>query len=400
MAENIVVLLKEHLNENVLGKIAGILGEEKSGITSAVASSVPSLLLGLMKKGTEPGGDDNLMGMLQEGTYDGGIVEDPGSILDGGPATSKLLSSGKAMLASIFGDKAGELGDMIASASGIRKESGSSLLGLLAPIVMGFLGKKLKASGSFNAKGLMDLLLGQKDNIRAALPAGVSSLLGVGDLDRLGLKKVTAATSPVMKSFPWLLVLISLALVALLFFLWRSCSQPPPPVVDVGEKVVDGAGKALDPLGNFISKKLPNGVELSIPEFGVENKLIAFIEDPQLPVDDNTWFSFDRLTFETGKATLKPESQEQLKNIAEILNAYPKVSIKLGGYTDNTGNPQANLELSRQRAESVMADLAKLGVDAARLQADGYGQEHPVADNSTEEGRAKNRRIDMRVTAK
>jgi len=170
--------------------------------------------------------------------------------------------------------------------------------------------------------------------------------------------------------------------------------------MDVGEKVVGEASQALDALGKFFGKKLPNGVELSIPEFGVENKLITFIEDAQLPVDDKTRFSFDRLTFETGKATLKPESQEQLQNIAEILKAYPKVSIKLGGYTDNTGDPQANLKLSQQRADTVMADLVKLGVDASRLEAEGYGQEHPVADNSTEEGRAQNRRIDMRVTAK
>jgi len=397
MAENIVGLLKEHLSEDVLGKIAGFLGEEKSGITSAVGSSLPSLLLGLIKKGTEPGGADNLVGMLQEGKHDGGILDNLGSVLDGGSVTTDLLSSGKGLLASIFGDKAGGLGDMIASASGIRKESGSSLLGLLAPIVMGFLGKTLKSSGGFNAKGLMDLLLGQKDNVKAALPAGVSSLLGVGDLDRLGLEEVTAAAAPVKQKIPWLPVLIGLA--ALLFFLWRSCS-PPPPVMDVGEKVVGEASQALDALGKFFGKKLPNGVELSIPEFGVENKLITFIEDAQLPVDDKTWFSFDRLTFETGKATLKPESQEQLQNIAEILKAYPKVSIKLGGYTDNTGDPQANLKLSQQRADTVMADLVKLGVDASRLEAEGYGQEHPVADNSTEEGRAQNRRIDMRVTAK
>ncbi|MEN6319587.1 MAG: OmpA family protein [Syntrophaceae bacterium] len=153
-------------------------------------------------------------------------------------------------------------------------------------------------------------------------------------------------------------------------------------------------------LGKFFSKKLPNGIELKIPELGVENKLISFIDDTKRPVDDKTWFSFDRLTFETGKATLKPESQEQLKNIAEILKAYPKVTLKIGGYTDNTGDPQVNLKLSQQRADTVMADLVRLGVNASRLKAEGYGKEHPVADNSTEEGRAKNRRIDMRVTSK
>jgi outer membrane protein OmpA-like peptidoglycan-associated protein len=163
------------------------------------------------------------------------------------------------------------------------------------------------------------------------------------------------------------------------------------------------AGQARDiwaALGKFFSKKLPNGIELNIPELGVENKLISFIDDTKRPVDDKTWFSFDRLTFETGKATLKPESQEQLKNISEILKAYPKVTLKIGGYTDNTGDPQVNLKLSQQRADTVMADIVRLGVNASRLKAEGYGKEHPVADNSTEEGRAKNRRIDMRVTSK
>jgi outer membrane protein OmpA-like peptidoglycan-associated protein len=74
--------------------------------------------------------------------------------------------------------------------------------------------------------------------------------------------------------------------------------------------------------------------------------------------------------------------------------------LKPGGYTDNIGDPAANLALSRKRAEYTRAELVKLGVDAKRLEAEGYGDKHPVADNSTEEGRQKNRRIYLRVTAK
>lgn len=152
-------------------------------------------------------------------------------------------------------------------------------------------------------------------------------------------------------------------------------------------------------LGEFRLQKLTSGVELNIPEFGVENKLLTFIKSDK-PVDKTTWFDFDRLTFETGAATLKPESQEQLKNIAEILKAYPAVNIKLGGYTDNTGNAASNLKLSQDRANSVRTELEKSGVDKDRLEAEGYGQEHPVASNDTEEGRAQNRRISIRVTKK
>ena len=152
-------------------------------------------------------------------------------------------------------------------------------------------------------------------------------------------------------------------------------------------------------LGAFSVQKLTSGVDLNIPEFGIENKLLTFIKSDK-PVDKTTWFDFDRLTFETGSATLKPESQEQLKNIAEILKAYPNVNVKLGGYTDNTGNADANLKLSTDRAKSVQAELVKMGIADSRLDAEGYGQTNPVASNETEEGRAQNRRISIRVTKK
>ncbi|MVM41471.1 sodium-translocating pyrophosphatase [Spirosoma sp. HMF3257] len=152
-------------------------------------------------------------------------------------------------------------------------------------------------------------------------------------------------------------------------------------------------------LGEFRPEKLMSGVELNIPEFGIESKLLAFIKGDK-PVDKTTWFDFDRLTFETGKATLKPESQEQLKNIAEILKAHPSVAVKLGGYTDNTGNAASNLKLSQDRANSVRVELEKMGISKDRLEAEGYGQEHPVASNDTEEGKAQNRRISIRVTKK
>lgn len=145
---------------------------------------------------------------------------------------------------------------------------------------------------------------------------------------------------------------------------------------------------------------LDGGVSLKgVNAEGIEANLLDFIKSDKA-VDKETWFDFDRLTFETGSATLKPESQEQLKNIAEILKAFPNVNIKLGGYTDNTGNANSNLKLSGDRAASVKGELVKLGIDGGRLESEGYGQEHPVASNDTEEGRAQNRRISVRVTKK
>jgi OmpA-OmpF porin, OOP family len=153
-------------------------------------------------------------------------------------------------------------------------------------------------------------------------------------------------------------------------------------------------------LGAFVKKPLPSRVELSIPEHGMEAKLLAFIEDPSKPADKTTWFDFDRLLFDTGSATLRRESQEQLENVAEILKAYPAVEAKVGGYTDDVGDAASNLKLSQDRAASVTKQLVGRGVAQQRLAAEGYGDQFPVADNATEEGRAQNRRISLRVTRK
>jgi len=167
------------------------------------------------------------------------------------------------------------------------------------------------------------------------------------------------------------------------------------------------SGKLVDnefvvDLGRITVLKLQNNTELQVGEQSVERKLVDFIQTGTIDEANKSanWISFDRLQFETGKATLKPSSEEQLNNIVAILKAYPQVGLKIGGYTDNTGDAAANLKLSQERAEHVKNRLVALGIDASRLEADGYGQEFPVGDNNTELGRAMNRRIDVKVSKK
>jgi outer membrane protein OmpA-like peptidoglycan-associated protein len=150
-----------------------------------------------------------------------------------------------------------------------------------------------------------------------------------------------------------------------------------------------------------IMVKLINGKELEAYKGGIEDKLVNFINDASAKPEKTIWFDFDNLLFETGKATLTAESQKQLNNITEILAAYPKVKIKIGGYTDNVGDSLANVKLSQQRAENVLAELKSKKVAAEQLvSAEGYGPMHAVADNASEDGRAKNRRISINVREK
>jgi OmpA-OmpF porin, OOP family len=164
-----------------------------------------------------------------------------------------------------------------------------------------------------------------------------------------------------------------------------------------------GAGSATASTtgdGTTFNQKLSSGFELKAPADSMESKLYAFINDANAPIDEDKWFNMDGILFDTGKATLRPESRVQINNIIEILKAFPKVNIKMGGYTDNTGNPNANQKLSANRANAILAAIVKAGIDKGRLAAEGYGSNHPVASNDTAEGRQKNRRIDVKVTAK
>ncbi|MCL4131091.1 UNVERIFIED_CONTAM: hypothetical protein GTU68_041249 [Idotea baltica] len=171
--------------------------------------------------------------------------------------------------------------------------------------------------------------------------------------------------------------------------------------VDAAGNAVDAAGNAIASLGDFFKRKLANGIELNIPEFGIESKLLNFLDDAKSVVSKDQWYDFDRINFATGSASLDiNKSQEQLSNIAQIMKAYPNMNIKIGGYTDNTGNEAANLKLSEARANTVKNAIANLGVAANRMETEGYGIAHPVASNDTAEGRAKNRRIAVRVTKK
>jgi len=101
------------------------------------------------------------------------------------------------------------------------------------------------------------------------------------------------------------------------------------------------------------------------------------------------------INFDTGKATLKPDSEAVLAEIHKLLGAHPDWKIRVEGHTDNTGAKATNQALSAQRAGSVAAWLAAKGVDKNRMTTQGFGDSKPVADNSTEDGRAKNRRVEL-----
>ena len=107
--------------------------------------------------------------------------------------------------------------------------------------------------------------------------------------------------------------------------------------------------------------------------------------------------AFENLEFETAKAIIKEVSFESLDNLAELLIKKPEWRLRVAGHTDNQGSPQKNLILSNKRAEAIKIYLNQRGVDESRIVTEYYGEEKPIADNNTPEGRQKNRRVEMTV---
>ena len=180
-------------------------------------------------------------------------------------------------------------------------------------------------------------------------------------------------------------------------------------VNEVG-RVIEGT---FDPVtGNFIyatgdifTIKLPNGKEIvEVGNHSTEANLFNFLNDSNTNVNEDKrkgWITLDRIYFDSGKSTVTTESGKQIKNISEILKAFPNAKIKIGGYTDTTGTEETNRKVSEERAKTVQEELIKSGIQAERITSEGYGSQHPVCKaNDAPECKAKNRRVDIHVFEK
>ncbi len=119
-----------------------------------------------------------------------------------------------------------------------------------------------------------------------------------------------------------------------------------------------------------------------------------------VPIEVGATVRLNNIFFETGKAELKSSSFAELDRVVKFLKENPNIKIEISGHTDNVGNESFNLDLSQKRAKSVMDYLTSKGIEASRLKSEGYGLTKPVADNSTEAGRAMNRRVEFTILSK
>jgi len=403
MLDSILALVTPDMKQ----AIASRLGESTQAVQAGLGTATAATLGGLAAKASDSGFLSELMNLASSANSQnvlGSLTSIAGGGVSGG--VGDLVNK---FLPLVFGSSQGQVTSAIQQQSGLSGASATGLLKMAAPLVLGFLGRG-QSTGAINVGSLSNMLRAEVPALQSYLPSGLMNTLSSGAAQMTSAVTAGAGAAAATGS-RWLVPLAILGALILAWLLFRSMGAPKEAMQNAANATSQAAGAAATAvgsaassawaaLGEMVSVSLPDGTTLNAPTLGVEARLVRYLGDGTAVVTDETWFDFDRLLFDTGSATLQPASQEQLRNVAAILKAYPNAKAIIGGYTDNTGEPAANQKLSEERANSVMAELVRLGVDPSRLEAKGYGEDHPVADNTTEEGRQKNRRISLHISAK
>jgi outer membrane protein OmpA-like peptidoglycan-associated protein len=396
MADSLLTRLTSIVKPSTLAEIATQMGVSDQTVSRGLALSSATVLGAMVNRSADRGAMQQILDtssripsdMIASGVSAGQLTD---------PASS-MMSTARGFLSSLFGGVPTWAVDLIGGETGLRSGAAASMLALGAHAVLNFIGGQVRDHG-MTAGSLSNLLTSEAPAMFKQLPASFSNAFRTHFPDAGMARAVATGAATVRKErsyTPWIATAAILAAALWLGLRNGGPTAPPPP--DIPAVGTSGTIAAPD-LGRFVPRTLANGSLILIPERGVETRLLGFITSSQAP-DKTTWFDFDRLLFDTGSATLQPQSDDQLRAIATILKAYPNAHVKIGGYTDNVGSPAENLRLSEERAANVRAQLVGLGIQPDRLEAEGYGETHPVADNSTDTGRAMNRRISMLVTEK
>ena len=403
MATNLLDISRGHFTDIAIGKAANLLGENNAAAYKAVNFFLPIFLGGMANKAASSEGASALMQHFKDSNkidMSGPL----GTLMGGGASTDALMSAGTDIVNSLFGKRTGHIADWVATNTKIKIASASSLMNMVAPILMNMISKRSSATGT----SVLSLLNEQMPILRNAnLPEGLVKAANL-DLTTAITAKVEEEDSEPMdftKFVPWILGAVVLLGVAFFFKTCMSEIGSPTPVAETPVASAPAATTttaapvaAAQPRVDSVHKlTLPEGV-FDIPKGSFLDKLYTEITDPK--ADLTKPLTLDSVYFKNASARLTPESRAQVDELVKILKAYPTVEIKIDGHTDNFGIPDKNLRLSYLRAASVKRYLTTNGIVETRIAIQGFGDAKPIADNATPEGMAKNRRIEVYVTKK
>lgn len=425
MSLNVIDLIKGQLGPALISQAATKFGESESGISKAISGLLPIILGGMANNASNPSVLDaistsNSSGMLNN--------------LLGSTENSSVIST---VLSALFGDKIGGLVNTVSSFAGVNSTTVNSLLGMVTGATAGSVGK-YAADNNLDKSGISSLLEDQKGIVSTLMPAGLSlASLGLGNMfgsstshvdnvtvstpaepkievNRGGATHVNVDNEPNGNGSIWKWLLPLLLALAVAIFLWKRCdSEKKEVVTTTGDDTTLVAGSTNgDSLATEATTTMTkvdedidlNGVALKGYKGGMEDSMIAFLKSGNYKnaADDaalkDTWYTFDKVNFKIGSSTeLEAGSQTQMDNLLAILKAFPDAKIKVGGYTDKTGDEAKNVSLSKARAEFIKKWLSDKGVGAQVLDAEGYGSKFATVDAAaTNDERAVDRKMAVR----
>jgi OOP family OmpA-OmpF porin len=392
MSESMLDTITGLITPSLTSRLGSLTGDSQSAVTKGFAGTIPAVLGMVTSRADDPGFMNQVSTLARDPTIDPTLIDDPNRLLD--RVTASTAGSGgpfDRFRSMIVGNNPTGLLGTISSYAGVRSTTASSILSMAIPMVLGCIGKMIRRDG-LDSAALGRRLASEQRSVSSAIPSAFSSFIpgakqmaGVDELEAEDYVTEDAYPARRRSALPWVTAALALAAVWGLFFIGR-------------QRVTEQAEQMVGTAGAYATRLLPGGISLRIPAAGSEEKLLSYAAS-SAPISSDAWIEFDRLTFETDSSRVTSDSRDQLLRIATILRAYPNVHLKIGGYTDNSGDPAANLKLSQDRATTVMNELVTMGIPPDRLEAQGYGETNAVASNATEEGREQNRRVAFRVTA-
>ena len=372
--ENLLDTTQSFLTPDFINKFSRALGQPAEKVQNGLRSVIPTFLMGLVNKGSSEEGAETIVNLAQKDGVDSLPME---TLND-----THYLVKGEDALRGIFGSDLKSVASNLGNSTGLGSGHITKMMGMMAPILMGVLGRKIK-NENLNANGMMKFLGEQRKVLTGFIPSGVT---GMSFKKPVTSYATTDGITPhyTSKSAPWVFLAL-LALVIMGFIWWWS---------GLSNKISNAPLRDASLVQNIERSISSTAVAPLISDLGELNTFLSSGDEAELPKR----FGFENLSFVSGTTSLNEGYQNEMDLITNSLNEYPSVTVRIIGYTDNSGDPAVNKLLSEARANAVKALLVEKGISPERIEVEGRGQEAPIASNMSEEGRALNRRIEFIVT--
>ncbi|MBK9981204.1 MAG: DUF937 domain-containing protein [Saprospiraceae bacterium] len=225
MTSNLIVLFKNSIGDTLVRECSGLLGESAQSISSSMDAIIPSILSAMIMKGNTDQGVGSLLDFISGNGLNEASFNASGN--------EELITKGSVVLNYLYGNHLSPVIDSISAAGGLKTSSSSSLLKMVAPLVLGFFGRFVKEN-SLSSSGAKDLLVAQNDLIKQNIPASISELLAYPNVSSSPASSTTNSEmmtynppTGISKFLPWIVLL--LASLGLFYFLQKGCNTTIQP---------------------------------------------------------------------------------------------------------------------------------------------------------------------------